>query len=1141
MDPYYNQHKANIFYEEINDLKRRNLITQNQFDQMNFAYTQLQEQRRYTAAIQHSSYIQANQNIQNKENENKSNSVTHIQSYPAVVNQSVKKVEKKIKSADEIRESNITWSLILGVIMLLTAGLILSTSNWSYMNDMLKVISIASVSILFLTLSWFTEKILKITKTSFAFLILGSSFIPIIFVGIGFFELFGEWLSFYGDGKYVLGLLGSITSFYVYSVNARKHQSKLFSWLSLFTLSSSVAFGLATLKLNIDLFYLGIILYNALILFGYYKYKTSDKLQWIIKEVPLFSQINLILSSIFVLFFFNHYLFYSFNLILISVLYISMMYINQSKNYHFVFTAFVTYGFYQLANHTSLFYIKEIIIASIGLIFIGLQYVQKNDDSLKKIYQWTCAIISFLAFIYISIHSLVLNSDSNPIIVFISYIALCLNYVYLSNITKQNLFSYLANIFAVLSIHQLYKSIPALSDYFEIFSFILISGLLYLVYFKKQAITWLVQLKDASLVVNGIAYIAIIVYASSHEKWLTAFILSILVSTIFYISSIKEKSVFTKINLWGAPILLIFGSLSLFEMIKNTEYELILHLSITSVCMIVISKILTKWNITNTSTFYIPQVLYGMILLSIPSVSIDNESLVIPLIMLLSLFMAYSFTRKIRINGTWIIFSILSSLFYFSLLLPLADLFDHVLVTQLYLLAYPIVFLVVMKYVKEKISPYFYWTSLAFSIISNIAAFIIATLNVEEIPSWVMVIPTLIYAYHAWKGNSEVKVKTNLYLSLITVPLLLLLIFDDYFPAFDKHSYVVMFAGLCIVGLWLISNREWKRRVDWFIIPYLAISQLLVFILFDKQFILGNILLAISVLINVFLVHYRKWVYALVVPLFEMTLLLLLLINVYSLSNLTIALSLSIIILVLQLISNKINRSINLNKYLDWYYIFSIVMIFIFELFMYEQSLLFKVMPAMLLTLILFSTIKRVSSNVISNVFKTLTVASLFIIYYKIVYEFYDEIWSHITLELLILPFIIAIIFLKKKVWANEKVMTTIEWIVLSIIAILIVFDGIISSTIVDTIIMGIIGLVAVILGMNTRIKSYFFIGSGMILITLYTQTRPLWKSMPWWIYLLVAGVILITFASIHEWQKQNNQSVKDKWRKIKEKFNNWN
>src|SRR5690606_35114810 len=111
--------------------------------------------------------------------------------------------------------------------------------------------------------------------------------------------------------------------------------------------------------------------------------------------------------------------------------------------------------------------------------------------------------------------------------------------------------------------------------------------------------------------------------------------------------------------------------------------------------------------------------------------------------------------------------------------------------------------------------------------------------------------------------------------------------------------------------------------------------------------------------------------------------------------------------------------------------------IFIYELFMYEQSLLFKVMPAMLLALILLSTIKRVGSNVISNFFKTLTVASLFIIYYKMVYEFYDEIWSHIILELLILPFIIAIIFLKKKVWANEKVMTTIEWIVLSISAIL--------------------------------------------------------------------------------------------------------
>jgi hypothetical protein len=57
--------------------------------------------------------------------------------------------------------------------------------------------------------------------------------------------------------------------------------------------------------------------------------------------------------------------------------------------------------------------------------------------------------------------------------------------------------------------------------------------------------------------------------------------------------------------------------------------------------------------------------------------------------------------------------------------------------------------------------------------------------------------------------------------------------------------------------------------------------------------------------------------------------------------------------------------------------------------------------------------------------------------------------------------------------------------------------------------------------GMYWQIKSYFFTGSGVLLLNLFLQTRPYWGHMPWWGYLLVAGFILIIVASSNEWHKQ--------------------
>ena len=98
---------------------------------------------------------------------------------------------KNPPTAEQIRERNISWALILGVILLFIGGLVFGTSNWSSMSNLFKVVFVSLVSVVFFASSYIAEKYLNIKKTAFAFMTLGSLFLPISIISIGFFELLG--------------------------------------------------------------------------------------------------------------------------------------------------------------------------------------------------------------------------------------------------------------------------------------------------------------------------------------------------------------------------------------------------------------------------------------------------------------------------------------------------------------------------------------------------------------------------------------------------------------------------------------------------------------------------------------------------------------------------------------------------------------------------------------------------------------------------------------------------------------------------------------------------------------------------------------------------------------------------------------
>jgi len=129
-------------------------------------------------------------------------------------------VEKKkvVKIDPQIRKIDIL--LKLGIAMIFIAGFVFATTGWYSLNSIIKIFIFLLVSIIFIGLSKFCEKYIKIKSTIYLYWILGMSFIVMIFFIAGYSSLFGNFFSFVGKGNLLYSafccLIVSIVSFITY-------------------------------------------------------------------------------------------------------------------------------------------------------------------------------------------------------------------------------------------------------------------------------------------------------------------------------------------------------------------------------------------------------------------------------------------------------------------------------------------------------------------------------------------------------------------------------------------------------------------------------------------------------------------------------------------------------------------------------------------------------------------------------------------------------------------------------------------------------------------------------------------------------------------------------------------------------------
>ncbi|WP_163528207.1 SCO7613 C-terminal domain-containing membrane protein [Halobacillus ihumii] len=1141
MGDYSREQQEEVFRNELRELREKQYITGDEY-------------RRVLEA--HEQYVKS-QFIEHETVDEQMKVPEDLVSKPKVIKEKPVKPAKpkKEKTKEQVRERNITWSLIMGVVLLLISGLIVATSQWDQMGPVMKVFSISFVSLFFLGLSYISRKYLRIEQTAFAFLTLGSLLVPIVVLAIGYFELFGSYLSLNGQGRYLLGIMGAAIPLPLYIKNAFNHQSRLFVWISFISLSLAVGFTLGALKLPVDAFYLLLMLFNAVLLFFYHRFEKKTIGKLFIKEMPLYAQANLILSTLLMLILFENELMYSFNLFLTAGLYMAMVFVYKTKEYQFVFSVLFAYGVYQLVEHSPLQVADYVVYASAGMLYLGFAYAARNHAFMKQAFLYTSGVISFFAFIYVSYEGILLQAEEGSVLLLSAYLIVALNYGVLAYLAKQQVFEYLTPVFIFAAAWQLWMVANLGWLSIELFMFLVAGAmLLYIGLWTEHK--WLQPIKESSFYEAVVIMVICIGFgAQTNEYGATAvmlFLFGVCAFLSFKKSASKEVLEFAE---WVFPLSWLLSLVMIYFLLANQitglrdGYGEAAHLALSGLLLLAVSigLGLVKEEKLSMSMFYIGQSAYALSIFFLLNGTVIESDWLRSLILLAGVSVFTWLVRRSAVSQLWIIVSLTVLSFYVSLipLLSLQGLPDLLM----FLIGAPVLLIGIGYFAAKKwpeVNPYFFWVAHGAMVVLIGIILLEQTISMRLTP-FILIVPIAVYIYSSLLNKQEWQVKLFLYASF-TILFFLITNTGLYYALFEVMSveYTFLVTSVILSLVWYGTPEVWKRRIEWYVIPFSIIGLFTLIYQTAQLHIIEIVPILAYVMLICFFTWVRKWSVITILPLagtmsmwgeyrdgIETPILLLLLVISFALlTGLGRFLHSSLIV--------KKEKTFVVDSF-SWV---ALLYIPYYAMFL-ERGLTIwlQVLPCFLLSIWLILNRFRWESRRVSPVFETLGVLSIYPAYLLIIEE-YDYLWTDlIHAELQVLPLIGVLVFLRRHTWPEyKKAMNHVQLGLLLGISAFLVVDAIWSHTIWDAWIIGSLSLISLVTGMQLRIKSYFFVGAGVLVFNVIYQTRPYWGNLPWWVYLLLAGFLLIGIASYNEWQKQkDHKPLEEKVKRVLAAFKKWN
>jgi len=303
-----------------------------------------------------------------------------------------KTIINEVISNDQIDENEQTLTqeqrnnliLISGSILVILSAIIFLTSTWNITHDFLKTIVIMLMFGVFLSFSCVADRVFNLKQTSKTFYYLALAYIPIIFLAMGLFEIFGNYFSLLGDGKYLYLTISLfiIAGIYYYSSQQKKNLIML-----MFSIIFQI-FGLISMTLifssSLSIILTVLLVYNLILamLFKYRKLVYNDTF-----HLKIVNVLSLSLSALFIFRLLNVVKIGIISLediVLEITLLVNLYYILEKLNkeeevYNYIYPALITTICFSTACFIGYLYIYKQIAIVFALVVVYIyEYIKYN-------------------------------------------------------------------------------------------------------------------------------------------------------------------------------------------------------------------------------------------------------------------------------------------------------------------------------------------------------------------------------------------------------------------------------------------------------------------------------------------------------------------------------------------------------------------------------------------------------------------------------------------------------------------------------------------------------------------------------------------------------------------------------------------
>lgn len=612
--------------------------------------------------------------------------------------------------------------------------------------------------------------------------------------------------------------------------------------------------------------------------------------------------------------------------------------------------------------------------------------------------------------------------------------------------------------------------------------------------------------------------------------WREAGVMLLLLVTIALMVHKKEKRViYKKVALWVFPVSLGLSFVAFGEAIISsnrfyqTEFSYACNFAAGSSAVLLSSLIWRKMkelDLERTSS-YTAQALYSFsIFCSI--IGPINQLWVRPIVLLFGICLYYYFYKRIELKWIPFFISITTLFSYFSIVHSFSMVFPFNHSVNSLIFSTSAVLLMILAYGCRKKDPLL---SKAFAWVGHgIYPFALAFTWFEynTVSGLSFFLSIITYALSTRIVITEWKIKAFLY-GCFTSVLFFVSTGLNYLVVQYFGHYEFPITSALILFFWLFANQTFKKRTSFYAVPFSIIGIGTMLFTYPFEFMSYGVTIVYAAVI-LFYLHKLKWDIIGIIPLFFAFLAMVefsFFGNKSGFEKLLLSGGIGIsMILIGQLVYKKLfNNGRSFKGFKLDGFTFIAFLYFLFMYYFEGTSIWSHALPGIMIAASIWLQRKRVPSNY-SVLFQLLSGAYLLQPYYSIISEFQvPHLWKG---ELLALPWVLLMIFIRLLLQERFSIITKpLEWGILIIVSLFLIHDGLTNTSVYEGIILGSLSLLSMLSGMYWQIKSYFFTGSGVLLLNLFLQTRPYWGHMPWWGYLLVAGFILIIVASSNEWHKQ--------------------